>query len=179
MSKKKLTKSKTPKSKAKKKKAAPARKKKAVTPALRAKKKKSGKPTIAIFNGFRDSGPVTAQQMNGMLAAYQAHNSKIKVKKTDGTIVDCYGMRFNADDIANILNITRDPSNSVKELFLMFGAKPMVAGQSDTYITIIGGGIVEDSSCAGGRLVTNVLYDFCDPCPTKCPKDFPNATCSS
>jgi hypothetical protein len=48
----------------------------------------------------------------------------------------------------------------------MFAAKP----EEPDYVTIVAGGVT-DPDDNGGILNKNLLYDYCEPCPNKCPNN--------
>ena len=93
-----------------------------------------------------------------LIADYATRPDALKVELPDGTVQTLKAYRFSATEIQNLLN-----QPNVTDLYLMFATSP----QNPANITIIAGG-VNDKALDGGYLLTNLLYDYCEPCPNKC-----------
>lgn len=68
------------------------------------------------------------------------------------------GLRFEKEDIVNLFR------PGVTHLFLMFAMSPV----NPAYMTIIAGGVLDPNN-DGGVLDKTLQYDYCEPCPNKCP----------
>lgn len=119
----------------------------------------SGSPQPDYSNG--SSQPISYSVAAPLLHAYKTHPARLFVKNAGEPETVLKALRFDRNDIEQLL------SGSVTHLFVMFAVKP---GDTD-YLTIIAGG-VEDPENDGGILNTDLLYDYCEPCPNKCPVNF-------
>ncbi len=102
-----------------------------------------------------------------MMQAYQSHPKKLEVDN-EGTIQTLKGLRIDVEHVRQIINRT---DIEITHLMVIFGVKEEDLNKptSDQYFTTAFAGISEDSQNPDGALVTNYIYDFCMPCPPKCP----------
>ena len=99
------------------------------------------------------SDSITEGDAKIMHTKYLQNPLKVKI---NGNIKTLKGFSFDKSDILDILNRT---DQNVKELFIFFGADP------EGFVKIIAGGISNDNN----SILSDKLYDMCDPCPDKCP----------
>jgi len=93
-----------------------------------------------------------------LITEYYLRPDALKVALPDGVVTILKSYRFSADDIRRLID-----QDQVTDLTLMFATSPT----NPTNITIIAGGIIDPDN-TGGELVKGLLYDYCEPCPTKC-----------
>ena len=104
-----------------------------------------------------------------MINAYMANNKHLKVKLPTGQFETLKGLRISSDDLKSIIN--RTDGNEVNDVFIAFGVKQSELGSApdqQTFTTIFIG-IGDDSTNPNGKLLTDIVMDFCEPCPQKCP----------
>lgn len=106
------------------------------------------------------SKPIDFDVALPLLNAYKTHTAKLYVNNGGANSPVLKGLRFDRSDIEALL------TGNVTHLFLMFAVKP---GEPD-YLTIVAGGVT-DPDDTGGILNKNLLYDYCEPCPNKCPNN--------
>jgi hypothetical protein len=94
-----------------------------------------------------------------LIADYYTRPDALQVWLPSGVVTTLKGLRFSAGDIQALLD-----QPDVTDLYLMFATSPT----NPNNITIIAGGVA-DAADDGGELQKNLLYDYCEPCPTKCP----------
>lgn len=93
-----------------------------------------------------------------LIADYARRPDAIKVELPDGVVTTLKALRFSVENIRQLID-----RGGVTDLYLMFATSPVNASN----ITIIAGG-VNDELGDGGFLLTDLLYDYCEPCPNKC-----------
>ena len=94
-----------------------------------------------------------------LIADYYTRPDALQVWLPSGVVTTLKGLRFSVGDIQALL-----AQPGVTDLYLMFATSPT----NPNNITVIAGGAV-DAAGDGGVLQKNLLYDYCEPCPTKCP----------
>lgn len=104
------------------------------------------------------SARITWDQAAPLIAAYATRPDALKLELPTGTIMTLKALRFSK---ANILSLLEKPDTT--DLYLMFANSPT----DPDNITIIAGGVC-DPEGTGGLLDKSLLYDYCEPCPTKC-----------
>lgn len=93
-----------------------------------------------------------------LIADYYRRPDALRVALPGGVITTLKSYRFSVEDIRALID-----QDQVTDLTLMFATSPT----DPTNITIIAGGIIDPDN-TGGDLVKTLLYDYCEPCPTKC-----------
>jgi len=104
-----------------------------------------------------------------MINAYMANNKHLKVKLPNGQFETLKGLRISSDDLRSIIN--RTDGKEVNDVFIAFGVKQSELGSDpdqQTFTTIFIG-IGDDPTNPNGKLLTDIVMDYCDPCPQKCP----------
>ena len=105
------------------------------------------------------SAPITWEEAQPLMAEYYRRPDSLKVSLPSGVITTLKGLRFSVKDIQTIMD-----QDGITDIYLMFANSPV----NPTNITIIAGGVA-DPEDNGGELNKNVLFDYCEPCPSKCP----------
>jgi hypothetical protein len=108
------------------------------------------------------SAEITWEVAEECIENYLERTDPVKVEIPGGGLQTLKALRFDKNQILNLL--TAD----VTHLYLMFTDSPL----NSANITIIAGGLT-DPDDNGGELKTDLLYDFCDTCPTKCASNTP------
>lgn len=103
------------------------------------------------------SAEITWAQASPLIAAYATRPDAIRVLQPSGAVNVLKALRFKKEHILALLE-----PEAVTDLYLMFANSP----QNAQNITIVAGGLTDGSQ--GGLLLKNLLYDYCEPCPTKC-----------
>lgn len=93
-----------------------------------------------------------------LIEAYATRPDALKLELPTGALVTLKALRFSKENILSLLQ-----SDDITDLYLMFADSPT----DPENITIIAGGVA-DPTGDGGTLDTSLLYDYCEPCPTKC-----------
>lgn len=96
-----------------------------------------------------------------MIKAYWIHPDNIRIPIGDPRVLNVLkGFSFNAADVRQVLD------TGVEQLFVMIAVRgeDVDKPKDQQYFTLILGGI--DSH---GKLLQAPLYDYCEPCPDKCP----------
>jgi hypothetical protein len=114
--------------------------------------------TIMSFKPINTTGilsaPFDPALLDDAIIAYDNHAGKLLLP--NGQTLK--GLRFDREHIETILL-----NQNVKHLYLRFIVSP-----DDGYITVVAGGSVPTAAHPNGECDKNVLYDYCEPCPSVC-----------
>ncbi len=106
------------------------------------------------------SSKITLQEAKDMHTAYLSNPDAIQVTQENGTVETLKGLWFDKEDIIEILN--RTDGKNVTHLFLMFGQNTVGNFQ------VITCGVENGNNADNGAILTDKMYDLCDPCPARC-----------
>jgi hypothetical protein len=105
------------------------------------------------------SDRITWEEAVPLMADYYQRPDALRVVLPNGTITKLKGLRFEAADIQSLLD-----QDGVTDIYFMFANSPT----DPKNITIIASGVV-DPEGNGGEILKEMLFDYCEPCPSKCP----------
>ena len=105
----------------------------------------------------------TAKQM---ICDYQESSNTNNLQATPATLGLLKGLRTDIASIEAILNSVDDQGRPPKDFGIFFGLKQTSGGPAVTTILV---GISEDNA-----IMEDTAHDFCEPCPTDCPTNYPN-----
>jgi len=117
-----------------------------------------------------NSQPITWAEAQNMQNAYLVNPAALKTEDGSGGYATLKGFRIDVQAIQNIIagiNASGNPvQNLATEIFVFFGVCPadLPKPAADQCFTTIFAGID-----ANNELQQNVIYDYSNPCPNKCP----------
>jgi hypothetical protein len=116
--------------------------------------------------------PLPGHQYSGkdLVKAYQSHPNPLKIK-INGQKQTLNGLRVEREHIEQLF-----ANPNIKELFIVFGISPdtLNLGYSDQTLTTVLYGLTHDTTTnpTTVNIDSNLAFDFCDPCPPKCPQNW-------
>lgn len=105
------------------------------------------------------SDRITWAEAVPLMNDYYQRPDAIRVVMPSGGITKLKGLRFEAAHMQELID-----QDGVTHIYLMFANSPV----NPQNITIIASGVVDPEN-NGGEILTEVLFDYCEPCPSKCP----------
>lgn len=121
-------------------------------------------------NGFvADQHKVEYSDLQNMQAAYLAHPDCLSITYFGGNKAPLKALRLPVEEIRKIID--RDDNIEVKYLIAFFGHRQEPDGD---HFNITFGGVCDEPGNPGndrGLLLKDQLYDYCEPCPNKCPNN--------
>ena len=109
----------------------------------------------------KESDPIDWDDVKLMVQKYWIHNQPLFIATGDiPELKVLKGLSIDANEVQDIIN------KGAKEIFIMMAVrkKDLDKPKDDQYFTTVICGVDEE-----GKIMEEPMYDYCEPCPDKCP----------